>query len=350
MGLVLQLSRYAYAIWSALICCLLSIYRRWQQRKRQRIIMEFDNDGLMRSIEIGRLIAEGGFSYVYEAYPLASEDNDRHIAGNPDYVHNDDDQTKYALKRINCAGNRELIASCRREIDANKRLTKFAKNSRGQNRSHPNLLALISVKFVNDGDSDQNNDEDGGDVELGGLLSGSRSNEQIVSACYMLFPFIPHSLRGEITERNILMSPNEYNNYNNSQSNHARRRKPFSTMEVLQIFGGILDGLIAVHAVDLSHRDIKIENVMLRRMRGHHHLLTPVLVDLGSAGPLTVNLSQGGGRDTQSRRRALNSIVEDAASHTTMAYRPPELFEGGMMMTTTKNEEDILDYGKIDVW
>jgi hypothetical protein len=33
-----------------------------------------------------------------------------------------------------------------------------------------------------------------------------------------------------------------------------------------------------------------------------------------------------------------------------MAYRPPELFEGGMMMTTTKNEEDILDYGKIDVW
>jgi serine/threonine protein kinase len=205
------------------------------------------------------------------------------------------------------------------------------------------------VKFVNDGDSDQNNNEDGGDVELGGLLSGSRSNEKIVSACYMLFPFIPHSLRGEITERNILMSPNEYNNYNNSQSNHARRRKPFSTIEVLQLFGGILDGLIAVHAVNLSHRDIKIENVMLRRMRGHHHL-TPVLVDLGSAGPLTVNLSQGGGRDTQSRRRALNSIVEDAASHTTMAYRPPELFEGGMMMTTTKNEEEILDYGKIDVW
>lgn len=243
--------------------------------------MEFDNDGLMRNIEIGRLIAEGGFSYVYEAFPLASEDNDHRIAGD----NNNDDEKKYALKRINCAGNRELIAACRREIDANKRLTKSAKSSRGQSRNHPNLLALLSVKFVND---DQNN-EDGGDVELGRLLSGSRSNE--IVACYMLFPFITHSLRGEITERNILLSPNEYNNYN-SQSKHARRRKPFSTIEVLQLFGGILDGLIAVHAVKLSHRDIKIENVMLRRMRGHH-LLTPVLVDLGSAGPLTVDLSQG---------------------------------------------------------
>lgn len=308
--------------------------------------MEFDNDGLMRNIEIGRLIAEGGFSYVYEAFPLDSGDNDDRIAG--DNNNDDGKKKKYALKRIHCAGNRELIASCRREIDANKRLTKSAKNCRGQSRNHPNLLALLSVKFVNDGDSDQTNTQDGGDVELGVLLSGSRSN-QIVS-CYMLFPFITHSLRGEITERNILMSPNECDNYN-SQSNHARRRKPFSTIEVLQLFGGILDGLIAVHAVNLSHRDIKIENIMLHRMQGHHHILTPVLVDLGSAGPLTVDLSQGGGRDTQSRRRALNSIVEDAASHTTMAYRPPELFEGGMMMTTTTmNEEEILDYGKIDVW
>lgn len=308
--------------------------------------MTFDDDGLVRSIEIGRLIAEGGFSYVYEAFPIASEDNN-HNAGNPDDDNDNDEKKKYALKRINCAGNRELIASCRREIDANKRLTKSAKNGRGQSRNHPNLLALLSVKFVNDGDGDQNNTEEG-DVELGGLLSGSRSNDDIV-ACYMLFPFITHSLRGEITERNILMSPNEYNNYN-GQSNHARRRKPFSTIEVLQLFGGILDGLIAVHTVNLSHRDIKIENIMLRRMRGHH-LLTPVLVDLGSAGPLTVDLSQGGGgRDTQSRRRALNSIVEDAASHTTMAYRPPELFEGGMMMTSTKNEEEILDFGLVDVW
>ena len=320
-------------------------------RTRHRITMAFDDvddDGLMmRSIEIGRLVAEGGFGYVYEAFPPASEDDD-HNAGNPDDDNdNDDEKKKYALKRINCAGNRELIASCRREIDANKRLTKSAKDSRGRGRYHPNLLALLSAKFVNDGDRDQNNTEEG-DVELGGLLSGSRSND--IVACYMLFPFITHSLRGEITERNILMSPNEYNNYN-GQSNHARRRKPFSTIEVLQLFGGILDGLIAVHAVNLSHRDIKIENIMLRRMRGHH-LPTPVLVDLGSAGPLTVDLSQGGGggRDTQSRRRALNSIVEDAASHTTMAYRPPELFEGGMMMTSTKNEEEILDFGLVDVW
>ena len=157
--------------------------------------------------------------------------------------------------------------------------------------------------------------------------------------------------------------------------------------EVLHLFGGILDGIIAIHRANLSHRDVKVENVMLRRNRRGHRFIdrdpeaapvdgmgecdggalgfTPVLVDLGSSGPLMVSI--GGGRDatssslapSQRRRRALMSIVEDAALHTTMAYRPPELFEGGMMTaisTATTNtegkmdEDDILDYGKVDVW
>jgi serine/threonine kinase 16 len=39
------------------------------------------------------------------------------------------------------------------------------------------------------------------------------------------------------------------------------------------------------------------------------------------------------------------NIVDDAAQHTTMPYRPPELFEGGV-----RAGDADLDYRKVDVW
>ena len=42
---------------------------------------------------------------------------------------------------------------------------------------------------------------------------------------------------------------------------------------------------------------------------------------------------------------SLQNIVEDAAQHTTMPYRPPELFEGGV-----RAGDPELDYRKVDVW
>lgn len=41
----------------------------------------------------------------------------------------------------------------------------------------------------------------------------------------------------------------------------------------------------------------------------------------------------------------LQNVIEDAAQHTTMPYRPPELFEGGVRA----GDPDI-DYQKVDVW
>lgn len=64
---------------------------------------------------------------------------------------------------------------------------------------------------------------------------------------------------------------------------------------------------------------------------------TPVLMDFGSAGPLTVRL--------ETRRQVL-TVTEEAASNTTMPYRPPELFEGGARHGRT----ETLDYGRVDVW
>ncbi|KAL7516145.1 hypothetical protein ACHAWF_000028, partial [Thalassiosira exigua] len=68
------------------------------------------------------------------------------------------------------------------------------------------------------------------------------------NVCYMLFPHVPRSLRGEIAERNLLSDP------------AGAVRAPFSTRDVLQLFGGLLDGLTAVHGAGLSHRDFKLEN------------------------------------------------------------------------------------------
>jgi len=371
-------------------------------------------------VEIGRLIAEGGFSYVYEASPVSDayadadadagggddcndDDIDDASTGVDDDNYADDSKRKYALKRINCADNRELVAACRREADAHRRLRLPSRR-----RRHPNLLELLGIKFVDGDRGGGGADHSDADCEEARWDNGS-------VVCYMLFPYVSHSLRGEITERNILM-PSSSNNYTDYSNDHhrgrgilgasgrgsgygghgGRRRMTFSTREVLHLFGGILDGLIAIHDANMSHRDVKIENVMLRRCRrrrgrgydddddddpetalagrrgGGGLRFTPVLVDLGSSGPLTVSIDGGRGASSSSsssslassqrRRRALLSIAEEASSHTTMAYRPPELFEGGMMTTTTMtttstmigvgemDQEDILDYGKVDVW
>jgi serine/threonine protein kinase len=321
--------------------------------------------------EVGRLIAEGGFSHVYEAFPVSdADDGDNHDNAHYDYdddSHVDGAKRKYALKRINCADNPELVAACRREADAHRRLCPPSR------RCHPNLLELLGIKFVSSVGVDYS-DVEGGEGD---------------ATCYMLFDYLSHSLRGLIDERSILM--HSFGNYNDYRNIHGRGgdrgRKPFSTREVLHLFGGILDGLVAIHEANLSHRDVKVENVMLRRNRRGRRCIdrdpeaalvdgmrqcdgvaltfTTVLVDLGSSGPLTVSMN--GGWDatssslapSQRRRRALMSIVEEAESHTTIAYRPPELFEGGMMTaisTTTTNtsgkmdEDDVLDYGKVDVW
>lgn len=87
-----------------------------------------------------------------------------------------------------------------------------------------------------------------------------------------------------------------------------------------------------MHQHNFSHRDVKLENILLEDARSRH----PVLMDFGSVGTLT--------QDVETRRQVLN-IVEEAAQHTTMPYRPPELFEGGV-----RAGDQPLDYCAVDVW
>jgi len=159
-----------------------------------------------RVVEIGRLIAEGGFSYVYEASLVSDadaggdddcndnddgDDDDDASAVFDDDNYADDSKRKYALKRINCADNRELVAACRREADAHRRLRLPSRR-----RRHPNLLDLLGIKFVNGERGGRGADHSDADCE-------EARGDNVSVVCYMLFPYVSHSLRGEITERNI---------------------------------------------------------------------------------------------------------------------------------------------------
>jgi len=185
-------------------------------------------------------------------------------------------KTRYALKRLLCF-DKGMVQKCREEAGIHKMF------------KHPNLLSLRGIKF-------------------------EKSETYIV--CYMLFPLFSSSLRDEITRRNLL---------------GGGRPKPFKAKKLLEIFGGVVDAVNEMHKRGLTHRDIKVENVLLDG-KGK-----PVLMDFGSAGPAVTPIPT---------RPALLSIVDIATSNTTISYRAPELFEGG-----TRYGDDIpdIDAGR-DVW
>jgi len=200
---------------------------------------------------MGRQIAEGGFSYVFEA--------------------TDDAGRKYALKRI-YLGDSETLQACRNEAGLHRSVR------------HRNLMPLLGMTL-----------------------------EERNTICYMLFPYVPHSLRAEVNRRFFSDNAN-----------------PWLEVTALEIFLGILDGVAALHETNHSHRDLKLENILLMDTK------TPVIMDFGSAGPLMQSI--------ESRKQVLQ-LAEDAASHTTFPYRPPELLEGGV-----RASDPDVDFRAVDVW
>ena len=211
-----------------------------------------------RQVRVGRKIAEGGFSYVYRATDTSTH-------------------TVFALKRIRCE-DQETLKLTRKEADVHHAV--------GQ---HKNTLSLLGTAYDD-------------------------------KVCWMLFPFMPHSLRDEVNKRI----------FHNSTHDAI---PPWSELAALQLFRAVLDGVDALHRANYSHRDIKLENILFS---GSNNLKHPVIMDFGSVGPLTESISS---------RRELMQLVETASSHTTMPYRPPELFEGEVRV----GESDI-DFRKVDVW
>ena len=228
--------------------------------------LTFDNG---RKVRIGRQVAEGGFSFVFEAYDADARTRNAH-------------PRKYALKRINCS-DPELVQSCREEAGVHRSL--------GQR----NLMPLLGLKF----DSSR-------------AMPG-------VTVCYMLFPFLETSLRDDITRRRLLDDDIR------DGVGKPTRRRPYKETELLQLFGQVVDAVAAMHAAALAHRDIKLENVMMdvggKTPGSRKSRPTPVLMDFGSVGKVTYPL--------KSRSDVLR-LTELAAQHCTMPYRAPELFDGGV--------------------
>jgi len=151
-------------------------------------------------------------------------------------------------------------------------------------------------------------------------------------ACYLLFPYIPLSLSDDIHARRL------------AQDTLETKRRPFSEREALTIFAGIVNAVQTMHEAGLSHRDIKVENVLLQKCGGEgrgkrrgREIGTPILTDFGSVGPLTVPLLCWAD---------ILHVKESAEKHTTFSYCAPELRGGELGYGPSKS----LHYGYADVW
>lgn len=275
-----------------------------------------------RTVRMGRQIAEGGFSYVFEATEVGTT---RRQKNKKKGKHNKKRKTMYALKRIVCPES-EILQGCEQEAAVHRAV------------HHPNLMPLLGMTIEN-----------------------KSSQQNSPSLCYMLFPLYSHSLRHEVNRRTLdrpmfhqntsARSTTSTSTSTNRSSHSSALPAPWSELQALQICSQVVSGVQALHAAGYSHRDIKLENVLLstdnnnnNNHRSHHHhhqqqhhQFQPVLMDFGSAGPLKVAL--------HSRRDVLMAI-ENAAMHTTLPYRPPELLEAGGV----RQGDAPLDYAAVDVW
>ena len=182
--------------------------------------------------------------------------------------------------------------------------------------------------------------------------SNARSNSGGSRLCYMLFPLYSHSLRHEVNKRTLDRPPMQSSSSSSTSSSSSSTRlpAPWSELQALQICLQVVSGVQALHAANYSHRDIKLENVLLaenhynnNNSNSNDSRFHPVLMDFGSAGPLQQDITE---------RRHVLMAIENASMHTTLSYRPPELLEAGGVRHGGGGGDDMatLDYRAVDVW
>jgi len=93
----------------------------------------------------------------------------------------------------------------------------------------------------------------------------------------------------------------------------SNQKKHLEEKRMFLLFRKICEGLNALHDQKprLAHRDIKLENVLLRGVDD------PVLMDFGSVAPAKVVIKT---------RAEANRLFDWAEKHCTPSYRPPELY------------------------
>lgn len=136
------------------------------------------------------------------------------------------------------------------------------------------------------------------------------------SVCYMLFPFMHMSLQAEIDIQFAKEGLPEI--------------PPWDEKVALYMFYLLLHAVDALHGIGYTHRNIQVENIYLSSWK------RPVLSGFRNAGPLSRSCSSA---------KDIFEIANTASKSINMAYRPPELFPGALMVG-----HDPLNYCLVDCW
>ena len=288
-----------------------------------------------RSFKILRLLGEGGFSYVYLVQS----------PGAPDL---------YALKKIRCPFGQESVAQALREVEA---YSLFA--------PHPNIIHAIDHAVESERGSEpgqktvyillpyyrRGNLQDAINANL---VNHTRFPERtlmslFLGVCEALKAMHQHRYSAEggpvagnarrktkkVRREADLADRDAAEEVASVQANTSRRRQrddrdeddeqqdPLMEDEVLATQDGVAEGQLRSYA----HRDIKPGNIMIADSGTE-----PILMDLGSLAPSPTPIT--------SRATALQ-VQDQAAEHSTMPYRAPELFD---VKTDT-----VVDT-KVDMW
>ncbi|KAI9698223.1 MAG: hypothetical protein M1836_004225 [Candelina mexicana] len=282
-----------------------------------------------RSFKILRLLGEGGFSYVYLVQDTSSE-------------------ALYALKKIRCPFGQESVSLALKEVEA---YTLFA--------PHPNIIHSVDYSVAAD-------KSDPGAKTVYILLPYYRRGnlQDIINANLVNHTKFPerrlmilflgvcralkamHQYRGKGAPGGAQSLGNAKRvraeaahadeeaaeevqrqkgrrNRSRDRDNEDIEQEPLMDGEVTRSQEGVAPGEARAYA----HRDIKPGNIMI-----DDDGKTPILMDLGSLAPAPTRIT--------SRSLAL-AVQDQAAEHSTMPYRAPELFD-----VKTGSTVDT----KVDIW
>ncbi|KAF2674681.1 kinase-like protein [Microthyrium microscopicum] len=266
-----------------------------------------------RSFKILRLLGEGGFSYVYLV-----EDTSTHAL--------------YALKKIRCPFGQESVSHALKEVEAYKLFT-----------PNPNIIPSIDHSVASD-----KNDPGAKtvyvllpyyrrgnlqDVINANLVNHTKFPEKrlmklMVGVCRALKAMHQYKVGGAPQSAQSARQVREQAARADRSAAEERHEdedveQPLMDSEVTRSQEGMRVGQQRAYA----HRDIKPGNIMI-----DDDGLTPILMDLGSIAPSPTPIT--------SRSQAI-AVQDEAAEHSTMPYRAPELFD-------VKSDTTIDT--KVDIW
>ncbi|PBP24555.1 serine/threonine kinase 16 [Diplocarpon rosae] len=282
-----------------------------------------------RSFKILRLLGEGGFSYVYLVQDTSNE-------------------ALYALKKIRCPFGQESVAQAMKEVEAYALFTPHPNIIRSidycvsSDRSDPgaktvyillpyyrrgNLQDIINANLVNQTKFPERRLmvlflgvckalKAMHDYKLGGSPGGVTSQRQA------------KNVRREAAQADQDAADESEQRRGRQKSREvdpdSEQQEPLMDGEITQSQVGVAPGDIRAYA----HRDIKPAGNIMIDDDGEQ----PILMDLGSLAPSPTPIT--------SRSLAL-AVQDQAAEHSTMPYRAPELFD-----VKTGSTIDT----KVDIW